>query len=256
MTDGDERRSPVDDGDESRSPTEWLRWFWNVDHGPVMYVREVLVSAGSVLLVGLLLFAVSGIWPPMVAVESGSMDPNMQKGDLVFVMEEERLAPGYAEEGVVTYRTGDREGYRKFNAPGDVVVYRPDGRAGVTPIIHRARFRVNESENWYDKANPAHMNARNCADLANCPAPHAGFVTKGDNNAQYDQATSLGACGGTCDIVKPAWVVGTAHVRVPYLGYVKLTATGGAEPTVTASTNESAGPSSLDVRARGTAVGA
>lgn len=29
------------------------------------------------------LFAVSGVWPPMVAVESGSMAPSLRTGDLV-----------------------------------------------------------------------------------------------------------------------------------------------------------------------------
>ncbi len=222
MTDGDDRSSPVD----------WLRWAWTTDYKPVMYARELLISVGSVVAVGLVLFLISGVWPPMVAVESGSMDPHMERGDLVFVMQEGRLAPGFAESGVVTYRTGVRNNYSTFHAPGDVVVYRPDGDGGRTPIIHRARFWVNDSENWYDKADPRHMNAGSCAELANCPAPHAGFITKGDANQQYDQATSLGACDGTCDVVKPSWVVGTAEFRIPYLGYVKLVASGSAsEPS-------------------------
>jgi len=182
----------------------------------------------AVLAVGLLLFAVSGVWPPMVAIESGSMEPNIRTGDLVFVMEEGRFpgpnptVAGDDSTGVVTLRTVERTGepYTKFRRPGDVIVYRPDGRERTTPIIHRAHFWVNESENWYGKADPdAVGTANNCRQLRNCPAPNAGFITKGDNagsNPEYDQLT------GISRPVKPGWVVGTAEFRLPLLGYIRL----------------------------------
>jgi signal peptidase len=191
----------------------------------------VLGSVLAVVLVGLVLFAASGLWPPMVAVESGSMNPNLHRGDLVFVMEEHRFAAPAAHDGtgVVTFQTGERTGYRKFGGSGDVIVYRADGENGGTPIIHRARFWVNESENWYDKADPSAVGAAEACEtdddpdtdtgLRNCPAPHAGFITKGDNpvqNERYDQATGLSSP------VRPSWIIGTAEFRIPYLGYVRL----------------------------------
>ena len=209
----------------SRSPQEWVRWFLRTDHGAVAYVREVLSSVVAVLLVGLILFGVSGLWPPMVAVESPSMYPHMKTGDLVFVMEEHRFPGGaaYDDTGVVTHRTGERTGYRKFGMGGDVIVYEPDGNGRTTPIIHRAMFYVNESENWYDKAvevDPEAVgSARSCAAMENCPAPNAGFITKGDNertNRRYDQVSGLS------DPVEPAWVVGTAEFRIPWLGNIRL----------------------------------
>jgi len=183
----------------------------------VQYGMDILGSAGAVILVGLLLFTVSGVWPPLVAIESPSMDPHIQKGDLVFVMEEERFAGPNAEGGVVTAAaTG---GYVKFQQPGDVIIYEPDGSDGRTPIIHRAMFYVEDGENWYSRANPDDIGgADNCEELANCPAPHAGFVTKGDNNNQYDQV-------GTNPISEPVeteWVIGTAEHRVPLLGEIRL----------------------------------
>jgi signal peptidase len=208
-----------------RTPREWVRWFLETDRGAVAYVREVLSSVLAVVLVGLLLFGVSGLWPPMVAVESPSMYPHMKTGDLVFVMEEHRFPGGaaYDETGVVTHRTGERTGYRKFGMAGDVIVYEPDGNTGTTPIIHRAMFYVNTSENWYDKAvevDPRAVGtADSCAELENCPAPNAGFITKGDNertNRRYDQVSGLS------DPVKPAWVVGTAEFRIPWLGNIRL----------------------------------
>lgn len=180
---------------------------------------DVASSAAAVLLVGALLFAVSGVWPPMVAIESGSMYPHMQTGDLVFVMDEQRF-PGdgaQAGTGVVTADTGETVDYRQFARTGDVIVYEPDGRSADTPIIHRAMFWVEEGENWYERADQAALgNADDCDDLRNCPAPHAGFVTKGDANGRYDQAQ------GMSSPVKPEWVVGTAEVRVPKLGCVRL----------------------------------
>jgi signal peptidase len=145
----------------------------------------------------------------------------MERGDLVFVMEEHRLAAGaaYEDTGVVPYRTGERVGYRKFQLPGDVIVFQPDGNAATTPIIHRARFWVNESENWVanGKADPDHLGAaESCGQLSQCPAPSSGFITKGDANSRYDQVSGLSSP------VQPAWVVGTAEFRIPWLGNIRL----------------------------------
>lgn len=205
------------------TPIEWVKWFFRTDHGAVVYLREVLSSVGLVVLVGVLLFAVSGLWPPMVAVESGSMNPHMERGDLVFVMEEGRLVPdaAYGDTGVVTARTGERTGYTKFQQPGDVIVYQPDGNERTTPIIHRAHFWVNESENWVanGKANTAYLGSANsCGELRSCPARSSGFVTKGDANSRYDQVSGLSAP------VQPSWVVGTAQFRIPWLGNIRLLA--------------------------------
>jgi signal peptidase len=265
---GPRHRDPGIDPDVSvgsRTPREWVRWFLETDRGVVAYVREVLSSVLAVLLVGLVLFGVSGLWPPMVAVESPSMNPHMKTGDLVFVMEEHRF-PGedaYANTGVVTHRTGERTGYRKFGMGGDVIVYEPDGNGGTTPIIHRAMFYVNASEDWYDKAvevdSEAVGNAEDCDALEKCPAPHAGFITKGDNertNRRYDQVSGLS------DPVKPAWVVGTAEFRIPWLGNIRLWAsqTGPFAPgtvdsgvdTVSAGATESIDPTTPTGAAFGT----
>ncbi|MDR9382389.1 MAG: S26 family signal peptidase, partial [Natronomonas sp.] len=72
--------------------------------------------------------------------------------------------------------------------------------------------------------DPARIgDAENCEELNHCPAPHAGFITKGDNeltNRHYDQASRLSAP------VRPDWIIGTAELRVPYLGYVRLLLSG------------------------------
>ncbi|WP_135826069.1 S26 family signal peptidase [Halorussus ruber] len=197
---------------------EWLRWLRRTDHAAIEFLRETASTALVVGLVGLVLFGASGVWPPMVAVESPSMEPHMERGDLVFVMEEHRLAPEFAADstGIVTYRIGKSEGFRKSGGYGDVIIFQRDGRNRTTPIIHRARFWVNDSENWYGKANPDSLPGDSCAEISNCPAPNAGFVTKGDNNRYYDQVN------GISRPVRPSWIRGTAEVKVPFLGHVRL----------------------------------
>ncbi|MFB6101169.1 MAG: S26 family signal peptidase [Haloplanus sp.] len=205
------------DGGDGES-TGALRRVLTATDGPLLILRETALSVGAVVAVGLLLFAISGVWPPMVAVESGSMEPHMHKGDLVFITDPERFAPDTAREGTgVVPRVRAREvGYWKFGGYGSVIVYDNPEDAG-PPVIHRAQFWVKEGENWYDRANPEYVGADDgCDEMPNCPAPNAGFVTKGDANGQYDQVN------GISDPVKPAWIVGIARVRIPYLGWVRL----------------------------------
>ncbi len=183
-------------------------------------IYDVVVSVLAVALVGLFLFTVSGVWPPLVAVESGSMVPNMEKGDLVFVMEEDRFpGPGAVENtGVVTANRGTATEYYAFEQPGDVIVYAPGGNEARTPIIHRAMFWVEQGENWYERAADRYVEATSCDEMQYCPAPHAGFITKGDANGNYDQA----GVGPLTAPVRPDWVVGTAEFRIPGLGWIRL----------------------------------
>jgi signal peptidase len=188
-----------------------------------LFARDMLTSALAVPVVDAYLFAVSGVWPPLVAVESGSMQPNMERNDLVFVMEEHRFAGAQAVDstGVVTTAGGNGSDYTKFGKPGDVIVYRPDGRQDTTPIIHRAMLWAEAGENWVARADPAHLGSdTTCEVVQYCPAEESGFITKGDNNGHYDQVRP----SQLSRPVKPEWVVGTAEVRVPGLGWLRLRA--------------------------------
>ncbi len=212
---GQDVPAPGDDEDGAGGPVDWLL---RGEGTGVTFLREFVGSALVVVLIGLLLFAISGVWPPMVAVESGSMEPRMERGDLIFVMDNDRFKPDVSveETGIATYQSSVVSGYEKFGTYGDVIIYRQDGSQQSTPIIHRARFWVNESENWYEKANESFLNGDDCESVANCPAPHDGFITKGDNNDRYDQVS------GISGPVKPEWIKGTAELRIPWLGHVRL----------------------------------
>lgn len=198
------------------------------------FLDDFVSSVFAVLGIGVLLFAISGVWPPMVAIESPSMEPNIDTGDLVFVMEENRFASEYqrGETGVATaYATQDTN-YRKFNLPGDVIVYAPDGDRQATPVIHRVVFWVNETEDWSSKAQPRFVPGDNinCSTMTNCPAPNDGFITLGDNNGQYDQVRGGGEA--LSKPVKPEWVIGTAEFRMPIIGRLRL-GVGSIAPTPT-----------------------
>jgi len=181
-------------------------------------VRDIVRVVGSVVIVGLLVVVVSEVVPPLVAIESGSMEPRMERGDVVFVVGETRFPGPGARHGVVTASAAETSGYDRFGSPGDVIVFAPNGDTERTPIIHRAMVYVEEGENWYDRADPAFLGgADSCDELAGCPAPHDGFVTKGDANANYDQVEPTQST-----VVRPRWVVGTAELRVPEFGWVRL----------------------------------
>jgi signal peptidase len=231
-----EPMSAGDDGPprREREAESFLRRFRTAERGPLFVVREVMTSVLLVAGIGVLLFAISGVWPPMVAVESGSMDPHMQKGDLVFVTEPGRFAPDGAagDTGIVPYADATDRGYQTFDSYGSVVVYQTPERSarGRPPVIHRAHFRVEEGENWYERANKNHIgDASNCQQLRHCPAPHDGFITKGDNNPTYDQAN------GISSPVTSEWVLGVARIRIPWLGWIRLIVSGAAAVVPTGS---------------------
>jgi signal peptidase len=163
-------------------------------------LRDFLFVISVVAIFASLSHIALGLWSPMVAVESGSMIPHIQIGDIIFVESVDRTE-------IITYEKGKETGYTSFNGYGDVILYKPYGRDGVTPIIHRAMYYV-------EKGEPMWANGP--------PAPHAGYITKGDNNKTnpaYDQQGSI----SYLQPVKKEWIKGVARFyRVPVLGYVSL----------------------------------
>ncbi len=113
--------------------------------------RDIMVAFLVVAVIMLSLYAYCGIWPPMVVIESGSMEhpPSMfeQKsyvgtidtGDMVFV----KRVNGSYDTDVTTYVQGEAKDYSTYGSYGDVVIYRPNGLeyrgdgTPVIPIIHR-----------------------------------------------------------------------------------------------------------------------
>jgi len=125
----------------------------------------------------------AGVMPVGVAAGTGSMQPTVDGGD--------RLVTD------VGFGDTDRGDVIQYDAPGSPTT------------AHRAAFHVDAGENWYDRADPRFLgDADNCAELRNCPAPHPGWVTRGDANPEYDQAS------GRNPPVREEWIDGRVWLVV------------------------------------------
>ncbi len=109
--------------------------------GPLKGLAKDLFVAFVIILVVLLtISAYTQVWPPLVVVESESMQHGdsesyvgvIDTGDLVFV----QAAP--SRRDVVTYVEGRATGYSTYGDYGDVIVFRIARVPSATPIIHRA----------------------------------------------------------------------------------------------------------------------
>ena len=114
------------------------------------WAREALLASGLIATLIAVLVLMTGSWPPMVVIESGSMmhedEGNVgaiDPGDLVLVMSDDR-------KNIVTYAEatedgGTYEGYENHGMPGDVIIYRKNGGT-MTPVIHRALLKAVADE--------------------------------------------------------------------------------------------------------------
>ena len=187
--------------------------------------RDIIVAAIAVVVLLAILFAYTGIWPPMVVIESSSMMHEndsqiglIDTGDLTLVKKVD------GRDDIVTYVEAANPkdpnyGYRTYGDFGDVIVYQKSGQAG-TPVIHRAIAWLEYNASASD---PAHGIYRGdlpdigvyavseytvkglyshppdadkteltihiqdiFASCARHTTPHDGFVTKGDHNGIYN----------------------------------------------------------------------
>lgn len=175
----------------------------------VSLARELVVVAIVVGAIALGLFLLSGTWPAVVTIESESMVPHMNVGDLVFVVSADRFGD------LQTWKEGQETGYTKFEDYGDVIIFKPNGASSVHPIIHRAMVWAEEGQSF--QISTGNLNYT-------YTAPHAGYITKGDNNMVIDQTGwESGYRGlGPLEPVKEEWVVGKALFAIPLLGYLPL----------------------------------
>ncbi len=171
------------------------------------FVRDIILILLVVAGIGIVLFGVSGTWPALVAVESGSMEPNLPTYSLVFVVDENRFGDWMTQDEAEAADT-----HKVFNEYGDVIVYQPNGMKGVTPIIHRAITTVTKEE-----AQALGFTG---------DAAHSGVITKGDNeitNLYPDQFGSFPSYGiSRMEPVKEEWIVGKAVFAIPLIGWVPL----------------------------------
>jgi len=208
------------------------------------------------------LLAYSGVWPPLVVVESGSMQHDeksgvrssigvIDTGDLVVV---KRAA---TQDDIVTYVRGRAtSGHTTYGEYGDVIVYRKNG-GGATPVIHRAFLRVqwnDQTKGWdvpelqnlkygsdwtrtggttgftdFVAGHKAVINyvgysKRNISiDFSWLELGTTGYITLGDNAVTNTRPDqALGSGISDGKPVKFEWVVGIARGEIPCFGLIKL----------------------------------
>jgi len=101
---------------------------------------EIIIAVAIVAGIFLTMFAYTANWPPLVVVESRSMQHAdadsylgiMDTGDLVLVKKINSLLD------VVTYYDGIRQNHSSYGDFGDVIIYLRGGSTQQTPVIHRA----------------------------------------------------------------------------------------------------------------------
>ncbi len=181
-----------------------LAAFRESDNRVVSLARDLLWVVVVVGGIALALYLFAGTWPAVVTIESESMVPHMNVGDLVLVVDEDRFG------GLTTWVEGQHTGYSSFGDYGDVIVYRPNGADSVHPIIHRAMTYVDTAA--VEESGLAQFYAD----------PHGGYITRGDNNPYIDQGNLRIPGVGVIEPVRKEWIVGKALIAVPLVGYLPL----------------------------------
>ena len=174
----------------------YVKLFRNSDNFWIGLLNDLLFVAVMIGLFMLISQIGLGTPRPAVAVESGSMLPNIGIGDVVIIQSAQQTH-------IISHTEGALSGYTSFDEYGDVILYRKYGSSTDTPIIHRAMYWVKEGEPMWS-GGPA--------------APHSGYITKGDNNRDIDQKTST----SRLQPVKEEWIIGVARWHIPWVGYLSL----------------------------------
>jgi signal peptidase I, archaeal type len=187
-----------------------IRQFRTSDHPVTSLLRDLLWVVLVVGGIALALFTIAGTWPAVVTVESESMVPHMNVGDLVLVVEEDRFGP------LTSWEEGSTSGFQSFGDYGNVIIYRPNGDSSIHPIIHRAMFWVEAGQ-----VVPVTIQVNGNQYERDYTVPHEGYITKGDHNPNIDQVGAIQGVG-QIEPVERDWIVGKALFAIPYLGYPAL----------------------------------
>ncbi len=248
----DAPEEPPDEGDaaapETKEPSK------TVGQNVILFVRDLAVAFLVVGLVFGVLATYTRVWPPVVVVESDSMQHSNREsyvgiidtGDIVLVQ-----SVGKATD-VVTYAEGAASGYQTYGNFGDVIVFhQPGASLTATPIIHRAMLYVERNPaggvdipalaaypgGWTGNHAAGCVETRplcltsvtvhgvrswNTQQLGTTDvtwsnldaAPNGGFLTKGDHNSGGDGWPGPVAVGR---------IVGKARGELPWFGLIKLT---------------------------------
>lgn len=209
--------------------------------------RDVGLALGIVLMLFMVAYFYSGNWPPVVLIESGSMEHSddtstmrtgtIDTGDLVLVKKVDKRSD------IITYLEGRKSGHTTYGEYGDVIVYHKNGLTTGTPVIHRAMAWVDVTQvlgetRYVVEGYPHEFSASTGINIPDIGAEDvgkagskygelkwSGYLTKGDSdgNSAVDQKPAL------FDIqrkpVQPVqvdFIIGKARGEIPWMGMLKL----------------------------------
>ncbi len=219
------------------------------------WIKDLVAAVAIISIVMGSLYVYTGIWPPMVVIESGSMQHSddrsyvgvIDTGDIVLVKKS-------THSEITTYVEGRATGYSKYGDYGDVIIYRPMGQ-NVTPIIHRAILYLDwnstgsfdipglkglkygedyttDSGTWHGirQAVVIHDYGYRHMDLVIrldtlIRYHRSGYITGGDHNIArgYGSDQNTGICP---EQISDSWVIGRAVGELPWFGLIKLSFSG------------------------------
>jgi len=140
----------------SRDLPSLVTQFRTSDHWAVSLARDLLWVVSVVGGIAILLYLICGTWPAVVTIESGSMIPHMNIGDLVVVVQKDRFGE------LQTWDDGKVSGYKKFGDYGDVIIYRPNGftdfwaSVGLLPLTKQHPI-IHRAISWREAGDPVPM---------------------------------------------------------------------------------------------------
>lgn len=172
------------------------------------FLKVVLIVGGVIGLV----FVLTGVTTPLMYVSTGSMEPNINVGDMVVLTAYGESTPISDSDVTPVNEASDDD--RSHGEKGDVIVF----HSGMEeyPVVHRVHADVEKGENWVADMDSAYLPENtSCMTVSTCPAPNDGYITAGDDNEVYDQVR-----GETP--VQADQILATAEYRIPYVGLVRM----------------------------------
>lgn len=224
-----------------------------------LFLRDAGIALLLVIFILLAMFAYSGLWPPLVVVESNSMMHTTENtshvgtidtGDLVLVKKVD------SPKDISTYVDGLSNGHRTYGDYGDVVIYKKGGSDSITPIIHRAMIYLEPNADGMSYRAPAladapankwtvspedntwvHLNGT--LTLLDVGYAHEIVQIDVSNMIRYFHIMGLQAQAGfitkgdhnpmtdqfywgPAPLVNFEWVIGMARGEIPWFGLLKL----------------------------------
>lgn len=247
------RDEPEDDGEKEKLPR------WKKEARSFLF--DILAAFIVLLLLVGGLYTYTNNWPPLVVVQSGSMQHSddtsfvgvIDTGDLVFVKKVDGMSD------LVPYFDGIEKDHRRYDSFGDVIIFRPNGDDDRTAIIHRAVLYVEFNSTDLDWENDSYggfdipsMGRTNLKDKVTIDSyewpetvrpgglvidlqeilrnfytyktePHSGYITKGDDNPGVDQTSDFYSNDPPwIEPVEFDWVIGKSVGELPWFGIIKL----------------------------------